>query len=193
MPAAETLLAVPHEGIARHGDDDGSLVAGPAVVEVLGAFEAVHFGHLHVQEEDIERFLFQRPDDLLTIGGKLRAIAEFVQDAEANLLIDRVVVGQEDAQGEAAGKVGIKAGAEGRFFVALDLHVQGAAGAANSCAGRMGLWTDAVAQAGGTEFLGAQAHGGVQEQGHAALGGLSAEFAREVEAVGVGELQVEED
>ena len=57
----------------------------------------------------------------------VKAIAEFVEDAEANFLVDGVVVGEEEAQGEPAGKGGVEKGSWRGFLFALELDAHGAA------------------------------------------------------------------
>jgi len=50
----EAVIAVLAGGIGGHGDDDGLMnCPGP---DMAGSFEAVHFGHLDVHEDEIEWF-----------------------------------------------------------------------------------------------------------------------------------------
>jgi hypothetical protein len=52
---AEAVIAVFAGCIGGHGDDDG-LVYSPGP-DMAGSFEAVHFGHLDVHEDEVEWYL----------------------------------------------------------------------------------------------------------------------------------------
>lgn len=51
-PFGETFFAVLSGGIGGHGDDDGP-VAVAFSADDPGGFEAVHFGHLDVHEDEV--------------------------------------------------------------------------------------------------------------------------------------------
>ena len=105
----------------------GRLLLRPALANLARRFEAVHLRHLHVEEQDVVGLLFQRLEDFHAVGGEVGAITQLVQDAEADFLVDGIVVGQQQAQGQAAGKIGVEGRRGRRFLLALDLDTQGAA------------------------------------------------------------------
>ena len=57
-------------------------------------FQAVHFRHHHVHENQIIRLPVKRVERFPAVGGQVRLVAQLLQDAHGNLLIDGVVVAQ---------------------------------------------------------------------------------------------------
>ena len=161
----QTFFAIAHQRVAGHGDDARALVGGPALADLPRRFQAVHLRHLHVEEQDVVGLLFQRFEDFDAVVGDVGAIAELVQHAEADFLVDGVVVGQQQPQGQAAGEVGIERRRDGRFLLALKVDAQARHRASSNCAGRMGLWTEMETPAGGgARVIAARAHRGKQQQ-----------------------------
>src|SRR6266849_3832576 len=54
----EAFLAVPFEGIAGERDQARPHAFGPSLPDLPRGFEAVHFGHLDVEENDVEKLPF---------------------------------------------------------------------------------------------------------------------------------------
>ena len=123
----QAFFAVAHQRVAGHGNDARALFGGPALADLARGFQAVHLRHLHIEEQDVVGLLLQRLEDFHAVVGEVSAITQLVQDAQADLLVDGIVIGQEQAQGQAAGEVGVERRRDGRFLLALDLDAQGAA------------------------------------------------------------------
>ena len=102
MPGVEARFPVALHGVGGHGDDPdrqyaafGWDRAGP---DLPGCFEAVHLGHLDVHEDEVVRELLDGLDGLDAVRGDVGAVAHRLEDEERDLLVDRVVLGQQDAQ-----------------------------------------------------------------------------------------------
>ena len=54
--------------------------------------------HLDVHQDDVERFAFESFDGLASIGGDDALVPELLEHDRRELLIDRVVLGDEDAK-----------------------------------------------------------------------------------------------
>ena len=65
--------------------------------------EAVHLGHLHVHQHEVEVLRLQRGDRLSAVVGDDDRMSVLLQQADGQLLIDQAVLGQQNA---AAGEAG---------------------------------------------------------------------------------------
>ena len=102
-----TILA---GSVGGHCDDHRLLAsAGP---DLAGGLEAVHFGHLDIHEDKIERFFLQLVEDFFPIFGDAGRIAHFVEDEYGQLTVDRVVFRQEDPEGVFFGQAGESVGSD---------------------------------------------------------------------------------
>ena len=195
MPACRHFSRSPNQGVAGHGDDARALVCRPALANLPRGFQAVHLRHLHVEEEDVVGLLFERLEDFDAVAGDVGAIAQLVQDAEADFLVDGIVVGQEQAQGQAAGEVGVERRRGRRFLLALDLDAHGAAEGVEQLRRADGLVDEHRRRwrAAGAPVVTARADGGKQRA--AARSGRKAAcgFPRPARTVLVRQLQIEDD
>ena len=105
----------------------GRLSAGPALANLARSFQAVHLRHLHVQEKHVVGFLLERLEDFEPVVGDIGAVAELVEHAQADFLVDRIVIGQQQSQRQTAGEVGVERRGGRGLFLALELDAQGAA------------------------------------------------------------------
>ena len=94
----EADLAVAFEGVRGHGDDPGALGLGVFGPEAARAFQPVHDGHLHVEEEDVEGLAGDGGEGFGSIEREGRGVAEFLQEEGGDALVDGVVLDEEDAQ-----------------------------------------------------------------------------------------------
>ncbi len=60
--------------------------------------EAVHFGHLHVHEHQVEHIRFERFDGLAAVVGDGHAVASFFEQAGGEPLVHNVVLGDQNVQ-----------------------------------------------------------------------------------------------
>ena len=100
---SQAILPVFAGGVSRYRDDDGLCAFVRA--DQAGSFEAVHFGHLDIHEYEVVAVLFELFEDFFTIGGHAWVVTHFIEDDEGQLLVDRVVFGQEDTQWIFSGQV----------------------------------------------------------------------------------------
>ena len=95
----------------------------------------------------------------MTIAGEIGLITQFGEHADADLLVDGIVVSEQDAQRQAAGEIGIESRVK-LISCRVALDAKRAAEDSNNCAGRIGLWTNCeTSQIGGAKIVVAQARG----------------------------------
>jgi len=158
----EAMSVVFFHGVGGHGDDVGSFRRGEAGTNTVGRFEAIHFGHLDVHEDKVVFLAFDGLDGFEAVGGKVGVIAELLEDAKGDLLVDDVVFGDQDFQRKAGGHGGVEdvVWAE-RFCGRLDFSDGGGEGVEqvglfdrlHEAKGKMGHGLDAelLSREGGTE------------------------------------------
>lgn len=78
-----TKLPIPSHCICRRGDDGNLRVedAGRGISDAPGRLKSVHFWHLAVHQDQIVRNARKRINCFETVGGRIRAIAEFFEYA----------------------------------------------------------------------------------------------------------------
>ena len=79
-------------------------------------FQAAHFRHHDVHEDQVVGLAVQRGERFDAVGGEVGAVAHLLEQAEGDLLVDDVVVAQQHAQRQAAGEGGIELGVGGGFL-----------------------------------------------------------------------------
>ena len=72
-----------------------------------GGLEAVHLGHLHVHQHQVERLLLQGGQRLLAVVGHDHRVAVLLQQADGQPLVDGVVLRQQDVGAAAVGGAGL--------------------------------------------------------------------------------------
>ena len=90
-------------GRHRHNRD----VPPGAVFEfanLLCRFESVEFRHLHVHENDVERFALPAFDRLFSVDGDFNVVAPFLQQSDGEDLIRLAVFRQQNPQGRKRGQ-----------------------------------------------------------------------------------------
>jgi len=83
------------ERIRREGDD-GEMRAGARLALPNGSRcrQAVHLGHLHVHQHDIEDRVLQGGQDFHTAGHDGHPTAKALEHARGDFLVHRVVLGE---------------------------------------------------------------------------------------------------
>ena len=99
----QAILAVFAGGVGRYRDDDGLCCF--VCADKSGGFQAVHLGHLDIHEHEVIVVLFQLFEDFFAIGGHAWVVTHFIEDDEGQLLVDRVIFGQEDTEWIFSGQV----------------------------------------------------------------------------------------
>lgn len=106
----EALLAVAFEGVGGHGDDPGAALDGVLGAEAAGAFEAVHDGHLHVEEDYVVGVAGDGGEGFGAVEGVGGGVAEFLEEEAGDALVYGVVLDEEEAEGVAEGVGGVEGG-----------------------------------------------------------------------------------
>ena len=101
MPACRQRSRSPLHGVRGHGDDRH--VPRPRVALARadrgGGLEAVHLGHLHVHQHDVERLALAAASSAARpFAATTTRVAGLLEHAHGELLIDHVVLGEQDAQ-----------------------------------------------------------------------------------------------
>ena len=96
MPGREALLAVVLERVRGQGDDPRR-PAGPRL-DPAGRLEAVELRHLDVHEDDVVGLALDGIDGEPAVLDDVRPVAEPLQHARRDALVDRVVLGDEQTQ-----------------------------------------------------------------------------------------------
>lgn len=102
----EALLAVAVDGVGGEGDDPGTGIVGlegVATAELAGGLEAVHPGHLDVEEDDVEGDAGGDVEDFQAIADEFGMIAKTLEEKGDDALVYEVVLGDEDAEGAIGG------------------------------------------------------------------------------------------
>ena len=76
----------------------GRCAGSPARADPARRLEAVHLGHLHVHQHHVVGLALHRLDRLDAVRREVGAIAHLLQQAQRELLVHHVVLGQQDAQ-----------------------------------------------------------------------------------------------
>ena len=92
-------LPVALHGVGRHGDDARPLrSAGQRAQMRARRLQPVHLRHLHVHQHHVVGLALDRLDGFQAVGGDVRPVAHLREQAQRQLLVDGVVLGQQDAQ-----------------------------------------------------------------------------------------------
>ena len=159
-------------------------------------FQAVHFRHHHVHENQIIRLPVKRVERFPAVGGQVRLVAQLLQDAHGNLLIDGVVVAQQDAQRLAsASGWSVLTGGGACAGAAVWYRTGRGSSTSKNCAGLTGLVTakskERVASA-ARACRGADPSGVSNTSGSVAAAGNLMNFGGQGETVHAGHLHVED-
>ena len=104
------MLAVAFEGVGGHGDDPRPGGVGILGAEAAGAFEAVHDGHLDVEQEGVETFARDGVERLGAVEGEGGRVAELLKEKRGHALVHGVVLDEENAQRVVTGERGVEGG-----------------------------------------------------------------------------------
>ena len=123
----QALLAVALHGLRRHRDDARALVSGPPGADGAAGLEAVELRHLDVHENDVVGGLFEPREHLASVPSDVRGVAEPREETDGDLLIDRIVLGEQDAERRRVDRRPFARGLgsqAGRCFTRLSEHLE---------------------------------------------------------------------
>ena len=103
-PDLKAVFAISFHGFGSHGDNANSPTGGSCFAAGIRFFSAdrrrrviaVHFRHLHVHQNHIERFASPQINSLPSIVGNPCLMTPSAQEPCRNFLIDPAVLGQQD-------------------------------------------------------------------------------------------------
>jgi hypothetical protein len=107
-PCCQAHLPIPLHGVRRHGDHPRLPCAGELPAQRACGLQAVHFRHLHVHQHHVVYLPLERFQRLQAVGRQIRLVAQACQDAECQLLVGGIVLGQQDAQRPALSHAGVE-------------------------------------------------------------------------------------
>ena len=107
MPAARHISRSPCIALAVIATMRGRSPGRPARADAARRLEAVHLGHLHVHQHHVVGLALDRLDRLDAVARQVGAVAHLLQQAQRELLVHDVVLGQQDAQRMARGHAGV--------------------------------------------------------------------------------------
>ena len=96
----QTGVAIALHGIGGHGDDHHIALARRQAADNAGGGQSVHARHLHVHEDQIVVAALDQGDRLAAIVGHVGAMAQLGQQPHRHLLVDGVVLGHQNPQGQ---------------------------------------------------------------------------------------------
>src|SRR5262249_42389533 len=79
-------------------------------------FDAIHFWHLHVHEDEIVRLPIKRRQRFNAIDRKVGLVTHLLEQTNRHFLIDGVVVAQQYAQWQPLGERRVELGGRRRFW-----------------------------------------------------------------------------
>jgi hypothetical protein len=82
----------------RGQGDDGELLGVGEATDPPGGLVPVHLRHLDVHEHDVEAVALRRLDRLAPVGDREHLVPPLLEERDGDLLVHRVVLGQEDAR-----------------------------------------------------------------------------------------------
>ena len=95
----EAPLAIAAHRVGGDGHERKMLARGPLVRADGGRrLEAVHLRHLHVHEHHVEAFLRERIERRPAAADHRRHVAGLLEQAQHQLLVDHIVLGEQEAQ-----------------------------------------------------------------------------------------------
>lgn len=106
----EKGLAAVGEGVGGDGDDAGLAGGGELGAERAGGGGAVHPGHLDIHEHEIEGRGAEGGEGREAVGRVGGEVAEFLEHAAENFLVNGIVLGDKDPGGMAGGELGVEFG-----------------------------------------------------------------------------------
>src|SRR5580704_5154374 len=90
----DAFFSIAIHGAGGHGDDrDVSATGTFTRSNGGGGFETIHLGHLHIHEDEVERFAIQRRQSLEPVIGNHHGMTLFSQQVSCKLLIYGVIFG----------------------------------------------------------------------------------------------------
>ena len=185
----QALLALLAQGAGGDGDQVGRACAGRGIQDAPAGLQAVHHRHLDVHQDHIIRLALHGLQGFQAVLHQVGAVAQLAQHQHGQLLVDGVVLGHQDAQGQALAHVAVddRFGAGGGG----DLRAPGQAG--DEHLGELG-GAHRLADKGGDidipQVGGAVNEGGQHDQRQAGLDGV--QLHGQVQAL-LGAGQVEQD
>ena len=95
----QTTFFIALHDMRRHRDD-GNMLPGLifAVADSCGCFQAVHFGHLYVHQDEIEGLRAEGCQRLQAVTCDHDGMAGFFEHALGDSLVDYVVLGEQNPQ-----------------------------------------------------------------------------------------------
>ena len=96
----EAKFTVALHRIRGERDDLGLAVDGEAGADLAAGFESVHLGHLEIHEHEIVGAAFEGGEDFEAVGDGVGVVAEALEEAEGDLLVHGVVLGEKDVERE---------------------------------------------------------------------------------------------
>jgi len=94
----ETTGTIRIEGVRGEADDGDGGGRSVQCSNAACGFDAIHFRHLHIHEDEVEGFGGKAPDGFRAIGGDGHNAALAFEHAAREQLIDDTVFGDEDTQ-----------------------------------------------------------------------------------------------
>ena len=86
------------------GDDPGLFAFGEEFADFAGGLEAVHFGHVHVHEDEVEAAGFGGGDGFEAVVGDVGFDADFAEDGGGDFLVHEVVSARRTRSEEKAAR-----------------------------------------------------------------------------------------
>ena len=96
----QAAVAVAGHGVGGEGNDAGLPVGWQRAADADGRFNTVEFRHLEVHEDELIGALGDGLDGFEPVGDGVGFVAETFEEAQGDLLIDGVVLGEEHGEGE---------------------------------------------------------------------------------------------
>ena len=96
----EAEFAVALHGRGGEGDDLGLAFDGEPGADRAAGFESVHFGDLEIHDGEIAGAAFEGGEAFEAVGDGVGVVAEALEAPEADLLVDGVILGGTDGEGE---------------------------------------------------------------------------------------------
>ena len=94
----EVFLFGAGEGVGGESDEDGALV-GQGFAHDVGGFDAAHFRHLDVEEDEVVGLAEDGFEGFEAVAGDVGAVAHAAEESEDDFLVHVVVFGEKDAEG----------------------------------------------------------------------------------------------
>ncbi len=95
----QAALPIALDGVGSHRDDRDVPACPPLSLADAGRrLEAIHLGHLHVHQDQVEGLLLPGGEGLLAIAGDVHRVPALLQEDGRQRLVDEVVLHQQDSE-----------------------------------------------------------------------------------------------